>query len=103
MPRHALDSLERLTPAELIGVVRDLIGEVTRLRSENEKIGASFAKLKVEHQAVKDELARLKHLPPRPPQKPSGMDKATDANGPGGLAATRAGVRGVGGAANSTS
>src|ERR1700759_5755959 len=82
MPRHALDSLERLTPAELIGVVRDLIGEVTRLRSENEKIGASFAKLNDEHQAVKDELARLKHLPPRPPQKPSGMDKATDANGP---------------------
>jgi Transposase IS66 family len=82
MPRHAPDSLERLTPAELIGVVRDLIGEVTRLRSENEKIGAAFAKLKVEHQAVKDELARLKHLPPRPPQKPSGMDKATDANGP---------------------
>jgi hypothetical protein len=80
MPPRAPDSLERLTSAELIGVVRDLIGEVTRLRSENEKIGAAFAKLKVEHQGVKDELARLKHLPPRPPQKPSGMDRAT--NGP---------------------
>jgi Transposase IS66 family len=76
------DSLERLTPSELIGVVRDLIGEVTRLRSENEKLGAALAKLKVEHQAVRDELARLKHLPPRPPQKPSGMDRATDARGP---------------------
>jgi Transposase IS66 family len=82
MPPQAPDSLERLTPAELIGVVRDLIGEVTRLRSENEKLAVAFAKLKVEHQAVKDELARLKHLPPRPPQKPSGMDRATDARAP---------------------
>lgn len=82
MPPHEPDSLERLTASELIGVVRDLIGEVTRLRSENEKLGVAFAKLKVEHQAVKDELARLKHLPPRRPQKPSGMDRATDAKGP---------------------
>jgi len=76
------DSLERLTHAELIGVVRDLIGEVTRLRVENEKLGAALAKLRIEHQAVKDELARLKGLPPRPPVKPSGMDKSTDAKEP---------------------
>ena len=76
------DSLERLSHDDLIGVVRDLIHEVTRLHSENEKVGGALAKLKVEHQAVKDELARLKHLPPRPPIKPSGMDKATDAKGP---------------------
>ncbi len=71
------DSLERLTPAELIGVVRDLIGEVTRLRSENEKLVGALSQLKVEHQAVKDELARFKNLPPRPPFKPSGMEKAS--------------------------
>jgi hypothetical protein len=72
------DSLERLTQADLIGVVRELIGEVGRLRAENEKLSGAFAELKTEHQAVKDELARLKNLPPRPPQKPSGMDKATE-------------------------
>ena len=76
------DSLERLSHDDLIGVVRDLIHEVARLRSENEKLVGALAKLKVERQAVEDELARLKRLPPRPPQKPSGMDKATDATGP---------------------
>ena len=75
------DSLERLSPSDLIGVVRDLIGEVGRLRAENEKLGDALTKLKAEHQAVKDELARLKKLPPRPPQKPSGMDKATARGG----------------------
>jgi hypothetical protein len=78
------DSLERLTQADLIGVVRDLIGEVVRLRAENEKLGGALRKLKVEHQAVKDELARLKNLPRRPPPKPSGMDKATDRGASGG-------------------
>jgi len=59
-----------------------------------------LAKLRVEHQAVKDELARLKHLPPRPPIKPSGMDKSTQAKGPE-LATRRAGAH-RGAAANST-
>jgi len=72
------DSLERMTPAEVIDLARELIGEVTRLRGEYEKVVGALAKLRIEHQAVKDELARLKKLPPRPPQKPSGMDKATD-------------------------
>ena len=76
------DSLERLTHADLIGVVRDLIGEVTRMRAEAEKRDGAMAKLRVEHQAVKDELARLKHLPPRPPIESSGMDKSTQAKGP---------------------
>jgi hypothetical protein len=81
------DSLERLSRTDLIGVVRELIGEVGRLRTENEKLSGALTKLKVEHQAVKDELARLKNLPPRPPQKPSGMDKATDRGVSGGAGA----------------
>lgn len=85
------DSLERLTPADLIGVVRDLIGEVGRLRAENEKLGGVLTKLKAEHQAVKDELARLKKLPPRPPQKPSGMDKATNQDVSGGSSESKEG------------
>jgi hypothetical protein len=83
MTARTPDSLERLSHADLIGVVRELIGEVGRLRAENEKLGFALKELKAEHQAVKDELARLKNLPPRPPQKPSGMDKATDRGGSG--------------------
>src|SRR5882672_3025590 len=83
MTARAPDSLECLSHADLIGVVRELIGEVGRLRAENEKLGFALKELKAEHQAVKDELARLKNLPPRPPQKPSGMDKATDRGGSG--------------------
>ena len=72
------DSLERLSHSDLIGAVRDLVGEFTRLREKHEELIGAMAKLRIEHQAVKDELARYKKLPPRPPQKPSGMEKATD-------------------------
>ena len=89
------NSLERLSHPDLVGLVRDLIHEVTRLRAENEKLVGVLAKLKIEHQAVKDELARLKHLPPRPPGTTSlghgqgdGREKAERA-----AAERRAGVR----------
>jgi len=82
MTTRIRDSLERLSRDDRIGAARDPIHEVTRLRAENEKLGGALAKLKVERQAVEDELARLKRPPPRPPIKPSGMDKATDAKGP---------------------
>ncbi len=67
-----------MTPAELIGLVRQLIGEVARLRAENEKLSQVVARLRVENQTLKDEIARLKLLLPRPPHKPSGMEKATE-------------------------
>jgi hypothetical protein len=72
------DSLERMTSAKLTGLVRRLIGEVTRLQAEVERLDGLAAGLRVENQTLKDEIARLKHLPPRPPHKPSGMEKATE-------------------------
>jgi len=48
------------------------------LRAENEKVSAALVGLRVENQTLKDEIARLKQLPPRPPMKPSGMERATD-------------------------
>jgi hypothetical protein len=45
-----------MTPAEVIGFARGLIGELTRLREAYEKVSGALAKLQVEHQAVKDEL-----------------------------------------------
>jgi hypothetical protein len=60
------DSLETLSPTELIGLVRGLIGEVERLRKQNEKLTAALAAAKRENQDLKDEIRRLKGLPPRP-------------------------------------
>ena len=77
-----IDSLEGLGSAELVGLVRGLLGEVERLRQENEKLIAAVSALKAENQTLKDEVRRLKGLPPRPPFKPSGMEKATDRPGP---------------------
>ena len=75
-------SLETLSPTELIGLVRRLIGEVERLREENEGLTAALSSAKREIQDLKDEVRRLKGLPPRPPIKPSGMEKATDRPAP---------------------
>src|SRR5271166_3304886 len=72
------DLLERMTQAELIDLVRRLIGEVERLQAEVERRDGVEAGQRAEIQTLKDEIARLKGLPPRPPQKPSGMEKATD-------------------------
>lgn len=63
-------SPETLSLAEL----RELVGTLL----------AKVAELKTENQALRDEVARLKGLPPRPPSRPSGMEKATDGSaGPG--------------------
>ncbi len=50
---------------------------------------AEVARLKAENQALKDEIARLKGLPPRPPLKPSGMEKATQPAAGSGQSRTR--------------
>ncbi len=77
-------SLEGFSLAELREVVGRLIGEVRRLQSDSTALrsGAeaqqvTIKALRAENQALRDEVARLKGLPPRPPSRPSGMEQAT--------------------------
>src|SRR4051794_18977669 len=83
-------SLEALSLAELRDLVGVLVVEVRRLRSDNaalreadEAQQATITALRAENQVLRDEVARLKGLPPRPPSRPSGMERATEAEGPG--------------------
>jgi Transposase IS66 family len=69
-------ALETLSLAELRHLVGTLMAKLADLGAEN-------AALKADNQALRDEVARLKGLPPRPPLRPSGMEKATGAAGPG--------------------
>src|SRR5919199_4068849 len=74
MPPPDAAPLDALSPAELRGLVGELIAEVDWLRAEN--------------RALRDEVARLKGLPPRPP-RPSGMEEATGGGGGAGGAGGR--------------
>ena len=63
MDRPEDASLNDFSLAELRDLVGRLIGQIDRLRAEN--------------QALKDEIARFKGLPPRAPKTtPSGMEQA---------------------------
>jgi len=77
-------SLEGFSLAELREVVGRLVGEVRRLHSDNVALQAkvnvqqvTITTLRAENQALRDEVVRLKGLPPRPPSRPSGMEQAT--------------------------
>ena len=75
LPDAAL--LEGFSVAELRDLVGVLVAEVRRLRSSAEAQQATIVALRAENQALRDEVARLKGLPPRPPSRPSGMEQAT--------------------------
>jgi regulator of replication initiation timing len=62
----------RATVARLEGRIGVLEGENTALREQ-------AAALTAENRTLKDEIARLKELPKRPPDKPSGMEGSTEA------------------------
>ena len=79
-------SLEAFSLAELRDVVGRLVGEVGRLHSDNAALQVrvdtqqtTITALRAENQALRDEVARLKGLPPRPPSRPSGMEQAAQA------------------------
>src|SRR5215218_4295966 len=70
-------SAKPLSSTALRLLVSDLAGKIERLEQEVERLRLDNGNLHASNQALKDEIARLKNLPPRPPFKSSGMEKAT--------------------------
>ncbi len=69
-------SLEGFSVAELRDVVGALVAELGALRSGAEAQQATISALRAGNQALRDEVARLKGLPPRPPLRASGLGQA---------------------------
>ena len=69
--------LEESSLTDLRDLVDRLVGEVRRLHLDNAALQAKVDAQQVTIAALRDEVARLKGLPPRPPSRPSGMEQAT--------------------------
>src|SRR5215207_6801836 len=78
-------SAKPLSQKAMRQLVSDLAGKIDRLEQEVEQLRLDNGNLHASNQTLKDEIARLKNLPPRPPFKASGMEKATQPRptGPG--------------------
>ena len=57
---------------DIPGIGADLAGKIDRLEQEVERLRLDNSNQRRDNQALKDEIARLKHLPPRPPFTTSG-------------------------------
>jgi hypothetical protein len=66
------DSIERLSHLDLIRVVRDLVGEVGE-RNADQRVGQASDRASDGQRRAR----AAEEVPPRPPIKPSGMEKAT--------------------------
>ena len=72
-----IDSFEGCSPTELVGWLRRALSELEQERAEKAELKAALLEQRREIEQLKDEVRRLKKLPPRPPFRPSGMEKAT--------------------------